>query len=140
MAKLRVKAPPPARLYHPSQAPKDPNRRVNKITIPWPPKKTPTFFVQLRAALKLSHVADKSEARISKAVDKAMDKQNTVNGDASAGVSVRHGPVNPMNIDPKTNGTKRKSRNSITQISYKDDSDDEDLPLVSLLCADLGFQ
>jgi DNA topoisomerase-1 len=53
-----------------------------------------------------------------------------------AGLSVRNGPLEDTSMDidePATNGTtKRKSRNSITKVNYKDDeSSDEGAPMVS---------
>jgi DNA topoisomerase-1 len=51
-----------------------------------------------------------------------------------AGLSVRNGPlVDTMDVDePTTNGlSKRKSRNSITKVNYKDnESSDDGTPLV----------
>lgn len=57
------------------------------------------------------------------------------NGDNSrAGISIRNGPVDEMDIDsPANGGGKRKSRGSLPQINYKDGSDSEGEPLVSLL-------
>ena len=54
-----------------------------------------------------------------------------------AGLSVRNGPIEDTSMDidePATNGTsKRKSRNSITQVNYKDEeSSDDDAPMVSI--------
>jgi hypothetical protein len=81
-----------------------------------------------------------SDARISKAEDKAMDKQVPSNGHVEPGISIRMGPVDPMEVDePATNGNangKRKARNSITNSkSYKDasSSEEDDKPLVRWL-------
>lgn len=53
-----------------------------------------------------------------------------------AGLSVRNGPlVDTMDVDePSTNGfSKRKSRNSITKVNYKDnESSDDGAPLVRI--------
>lgn len=80
-----------------------------------------------------------SEDRISKDVDRKLDKEFPSNGHVEPGVSVRMGPVEPMDVDPPaTNGTangKRKARNSITNgKSYKEaSSDEDDKPLVRSL-------
>jgi hypothetical protein len=81
-----------------------------------------------------------SDERISKDEDKAMDKQLPSNGHVEPGISIRMGPVDPMEVDaPATNGNangKRKARNSITNgKTYKDasSSEDDDKPLVRLL-------
>ncbi|KAK7191677.1 hypothetical protein DPSP01_008096 [Paraphaeosphaeria sporulosa] len=73
----------------------------------------------------------KSEARIPLEVDQKLDKEFPSNGHVEPGVSVRMGPIEPMDVDlPATNGTvngKRKARNSITNgKSYKEASSDED--------------
>jgi hypothetical protein len=80
-----------------------------------------------------------SDERISKAEDKAMDKQLPSNGHVEPGISIRMGPVDPMEVDePATNGGangKRKARSSITNgKSYKDasSSEEDDKPLVRL--------
>jgi hypothetical protein len=81
-----------------------------------------------------------SDERISKAEDKAMDKQVPSNGHVEPGISIRMGPVDPMEVDePATNGNangKRKARSSITNSkSYKDasSSEEDDKPLVRSL-------
>ena len=70
-----------------------------------------------------------------------MDKANRAGKDAPAGVSVRNGPVEEMDLDePTVNGaSKRKARGSIgTGKSYKETSDEEDdKPLV---CHHLNFK
>lgn len=80
----------------------------------------------------------KSEAYISKSIDKAMDKGDPSNGHVDPGVSIRMGPVEEMDVDTPaqpnghTNG-KRKSRGSTTNgKSYKEasGSSDDDKPLV----------
>ncbi|KAI9166936.1 DNA topoisomerase 1 [Paramyrothecium foliicola] len=70
-----------------------------------------------------------SNAKISSAVDKALDRSAPSHNTALAGLSVRNGPVlDEMDIDAHgTNGTsKRKSRSSISKVDYKDQSDSED--------------
>lgn len=52
-----------------------------------------------------------------------------------AGLSVRNGPVRDVKMDidaPNTNGAnKRKSRNSLSHVNYKDNSgSDDDAPMV----------
>ncbi|KAM0273346.1 hypothetical protein ACHAPA_001498 [Fusarium lateritium] len=74
-----------------------------------------------------------SSARISRAEDAAMDQPVPEEAAKMAGLSVRNGPlVDTMDIDePATNGiSKRKSRNSITKVNYKDnESSDDGAPL-----------
>lgn len=80
----------------------------------------------------------KSEGIISESVDKAMDKANPPAPYAAAGISIRNGPVDEMDIDePVMNGNahgKRKARSSMGKgKSYKeasDEDDDEGKPLV----------
>jgi len=79
-----------------------------------------------------------SNDTISKAEDKAMDKEVPSNGHVEPGISIRMGPVDAMDVDePATNGNangKRKARSSITNgKSYKDNSssEEDDKPLVS---------
>ncbi|KAK7432696.1 DNA topoisomerase 1 [Neonectria magnoliae] len=74
-----------------------------------------------------------SAAKISHAQDRALDRAGP-NSDILGGISVRNGPVEYEDVDmdaPVSNGAnKRKSRTSITKISYKDNSDsDEGAPL-----------
>ncbi|KAF2013319.1 hypothetical protein BU24DRAFT_424331 [Aaosphaeria arxii CBS 175.79] len=78
----------------------------------------------------------KSDVRIPKTVDRAMDRANPSNGDMDPGVSIRMGPVEDMDVDPPaTNGIangKRKSRGSLTNgKTYKDasSSDEDDKPM-----------
>ncbi|KAF2836178.1 DNA topoisomerase I [Patellaria atrata CBS 101060] len=80
----------------------------------------------------------KSNNRITKAVDKAMDKVAPSNGEVEPGVSIRNGPVEEMEVDEAPNGKaitngKRKSRSSITNgKSYKEattSEEDDDIPL-----------
>lgn len=63
-----------------------------------------------------------------------MDKANQAGQNAPAGISIRNGPVEEMDLDgPTTNGnSKRKVRGSMGNgQSYKEVSDeDEDKPLV----------
>ena len=80
--------------------------------------------------LSLFHAV--SSSKISKATDAAMDRKSTGKA-TSAAFSVRHGPIDEdMDIgSPVVNGTsKRKSRNSTSNINYKDDSDSDGEPLV----------
>lgn len=75
-----------------------------------------------------------SSSKISHAQDRALDRDGPKSNHL-AGLSVRNGPVedDDMDVDaPVSNGaSKRKSRTSITKISYRDDSDsDEGAPLV----------
>jgi DNA topoisomerase-1 len=68
-----------------------------------------------------------------------MDKQTSSNGHLTAGISIRNGPVEEMDIDePHINGFtngKRKSRSSIGgQKLYKEStSSEDDVPLVGCL-------
>ncbi|KAF2118394.1 hypothetical protein BDV96DRAFT_643641 [Lophiotrema nucula] len=79
----------------------------------------------------------KSQDRIPKAVDRAMDKQLPSNGHIEPGISVRMGPVEKLDGDaPLTNGNnngKRKSRGSFPNgKTYKDNStsgEEDDIPL-----------
>lgn len=74
-----------------------------------------------------------SSAKISRAEDAAMDQPVPEEAAKMAGLSVRNGPlVDTMDVDePTTNGlSKRKSRNSITKVNYKDnESSDDGTPL-----------
>ncbi|KAF2099554.1 DNA topoisomerase 1 [Rhizodiscina lignyota] len=83
----------------------------------------------------------KSSDTIPKSVDQAMDKENPTNGHVEAGISVRHGPVEEMDVDEDANGPimangvtngKRKARSSVTNgKSYKEasSSEEDDKPL-----------
>lgn len=81
----------------------------------------------------------KSDERIPKTVDNAMDKQLPSNGHVEPGVSIRMGPVEDMEVDsPATNGNvngKRKARASLTNgKTYKEESSsEEDQPLVRFI-------
>ncbi|KAH7170594.1 hypothetical protein EDB81DRAFT_637147 [Dactylonectria macrodidyma] len=69
-----------------------------------------------------------SSSKISHAQDRALDRDGP-NSNHLAGLSVRNGPVeDDMDLDaPVVNGAnKRKSRTSITKISYRDESDSDD--------------
>ncbi|KAF2797895.1 DNA topoisomerase 1 [Melanomma pulvis-pyrius CBS 109.77] len=76
----------------------------------------------------------KSDDRVSKQVDRAMDKQTPSNGHVEPGLSIRMGPVDDMEVDaPTTNGNangKRKARSSLTN-TYKEasSSEEDDKPL-----------
>ncbi|KAL4728665.1 DNA topoisomerase 1 [Fusarium chlamydosporum] len=71
-----------------------------------------------------------SSVKISRAEDKAMDQSVPKEAAKMAGLSVRNGPLEDTSMDidePATNGTaKRKSRNSITKVNYKDDESSDD--------------
>ncbi|CAF9921993.1 MAG: DNA topoisomerase 1 [Heterodermia speciosa] len=71
----------------------------------------------------------KSQNIIPKSVDRAMDKANKAANNAPAGISIRNGPVDEMDLDePTANGTsKRKARGSMGNgHSYKEMSEEED--------------
>ncbi|RGP81574.1 DNA topoisomerase i [Fusarium longipes] len=75
-----------------------------------------------------------SAAKISRAEDEAMAQPVPKQAAKMAGLSVRNGPLEDTSMDidePASNGTtKRKSRNSITKVNYKDDeSSDEGAPM-----------
>ncbi|RBR18385.1 uncharacterized protein FIESC28_06158 [Fusarium coffeatum] len=75
-----------------------------------------------------------SASKISRAEDNAVDQPVPKEAAKMAGLSVRNGPLEDTSMDidePATNGTsKRKSRNSITQVNYKDEeSSDDDAPM-----------
>jgi hypothetical protein len=81
--------------------------------------------------------AVKSSKTISSSVDRAMDKEVPSKGHLDAGISLRMGPVQEMDVDdtPAVNGYangKRKSRGSIGgQKKYKEaSSSDDETPLV----------
>ena len=75
---------------------------------------------------------------IPKSLDNAMDKANPPAQNGAAGISIRNGPIEEMDIDePHVNGNaagKRKSRGSMSKGKpYKEASDedeDDDVPLV----------
>lgn len=74
-----------------------------------------------------------SSSKISRAQDIALDKSVPKKGSGMAGLSIRNGPVENGDMDldsPSTNGAKRKSRVSLTQVDYKDGSDSDGEPLV----------
>ncbi|KAK4079557.1 hypothetical protein Trihar35433_662 [Trichoderma harzianum] len=73
-----------------------------------------------------------SSSKISRAQDIALDKSVPKKGSGMAGLSIRNGPVENGDMDldsPSTNGAKRKSRVSLTQVDYKDGSDSDGEPL-----------
>nr|UWK20504.1 topoisomerase [Trichoderma psychrophilum] len=73
-----------------------------------------------------------SSSKISRAEDIALDKSVPKKGSGMAGLSIRNGPVEngEMDLDsPSTNGSKRKSRVSITKVHYKDESESDGEPL-----------
>ncbi|KAM0450369.1 hypothetical protein ACHAPV_004037 [Trichoderma viride] len=72
-----------------------------------------------------------SSSKISRAEDIALDKSMS-KPSGMAGLSIRNGPVEngEMDLDsPSTNGSKRKSRDSITKVDYKDESESDGEPL-----------
>ena len=75
-----------------------------------------------------------SSSKISRAEDKAMDRALPKKSTGLAGLSVRNGPVEDMDVDtPVTNGaSKRKSRGSISKVNYRDNDSESDggAPLV----------
>jgi DNA topoisomerase-1 len=74
-----------------------------------------------------------SSSKISRAEDIALDKSVPKKASGMAGLSIRNGPVENGDMDldsPSTNGSKRKSRVSITQVDYKDESESDGEPLV----------
>ncbi|ROV90841.1 hypothetical protein VSDG_08023 [Cytospora chrysosperma] len=79
------------------------------------------------ARLNGNHV---SASRISKSEDAAMDGSTPTAQHATAGISIRNGPVHggePMDVDQPNGISKRKSRASISKnVSYKDESDSDD--------------
>ena len=114
---------------------------------PYPSLNSSAYFQdsRLQFALTLSDIADqltsgdahKSKDVIPKSLDNAMDKANPPAQNGAAGISIRNGPVDEMDIDePQVNGNagKRKARSSMgNRTSYKEASDEEeggDVPLV----------
>jgi DNA topoisomerase-1 len=88
----------------------------------------------------------KSASKVSKKVDKALDKAHPSTKSVQPGISIRNGPVEEMDIDePHVNGTangKRKSRGSAgPKTTYKEESgsDTDDLPLVRICQARFPF-
>ncbi|KAK1250424.1 hypothetical protein MKX08_010427 [Trichoderma sp. CBMAI-0020] len=72
-----------------------------------------------------------SSSKISRAEDIALDKSMS-KPSGMAGLSIRNGPVENGEMDmdsPSTNGSKRKSRDSITKVDYKDESESDGEPL-----------
>ncbi|KAL7901433.1 hypothetical protein HDV63DRAFT_365952 [Trichoderma sp. SZMC 28014] len=72
-----------------------------------------------------------SSSKISRAEDIALDKSMS-KPSGMAGLSIRNGPVENVEMDldsPSTNGSKRKSRDSITKVDYKDESESDGEPL-----------
>ena len=97
---------------------------VNQIASPKKP--SPLIITSLLGS------GPKSRNIIPKSVDKAMDKANQAANNAPAGISIRNGPVDEMDLDePTATGTsKRKARISMGNgHSYKEVSED-DKPLV----------
>lgn len=85
----------------------------------------------------ISGHAQKSADRIPKSLDRAVDKANPATQNGNAGISIRNGPVDEMEVDsPHVNGNagKRKARSSVGNgKSYReqsDEDDEDDVPLV----------
>lgn len=74
--------------------------------------------------LTRSHLV--SASRISASQDKALDRSVSARKSDAAGLII------PDDMDVDSMSNKRKSRTSITKISYKDESDSEGEPLVSI--------
>lgn len=72
------------------------------------------------------HIHLVSSSKISASQDKALDRSISSRKSDAAGLII----PDDMDIDSISN--KRKSRTSITKISYKDESDSEGEPLVSI--------
>ncbi|KAL2213566.1 hypothetical protein CC79DRAFT_1338991 [Sarocladium strictum] len=71
-----------------------------------------------------------SSSKISRSEDVEMDRAIPKSDNSRAGISIRNGPVDEMDVDSSINGAaKRKSRGSLPQINYKDGSDSEGEPL-----------
>lgn len=73
-----------------------------------------------------------SSSKISRTEDIALDKSMS-KPSGMAGLSIRNGPIEngEMDLDsPSTNGSKRKSRESIIKVDYKDESESDGEPLV----------
>ncbi|KAL8796694.1 MAG: hypothetical protein Q9195_001084 [Heterodermia aff. obscurata] len=89
---------------------------------------TPLAAAKLKGS-SMNGSRPKSQKIIPKSVDKAMDKANQAAKNAPAGISIRNGPVEEMDLDePTANGTsKRKARGSMGNgHSYKEVSEEED--------------
>ncbi|QUC19682.1 uncharacterized protein UV8b_03923 [Ustilaginoidea virens] len=70
-----------------------------------------------------------SANKISRAEDQALDRSQAKRSSGMAGIAVFNGPEDDsMDLDA-TNGVKRKSRSSISKVSYKDESDSDGQPL-----------
>ncbi|TWU76841.1 DNA topoisomerase 1 [Metarhizium rileyi] len=71
-----------------------------------------------------------SSAKVSRADDKALDRSQPRKSSGMAGIAVRNGPVdNAMDLDAPNVVNKRKSRSSISKVSYRDASDSDGEPL-----------
>jgi hypothetical protein len=81
-----------------------------------------------------------SSSKISRSEDVEMDRAIPKSDNSRAGISIRNGPVDEMDVDSSINGAaKRKSRGSLPQINYKDGSDSEGEPLVSADLPNFGI-
>lgn len=74
-----------------------------------------------------------SASTISPSVDKALDRSVPKKGSGLEGIS--NGPVpTAMDVDSPNHAAGKRSRNSISKVQYKEDSDSDGAPLVS--CAE----
>ncbi|KAG5942617.1 hypothetical protein E4U53_007210, partial [Claviceps sorghi] len=73
-------------------------------------------------------VSQPAVGTLSRADDRALDKAQSKRTSGMAGMTVSSGPVDDsMDLDTP-NGSKRKSRSSISRVSYKDASESDDEP------------
>ncbi|KAK8930407.1 hypothetical protein H634G_01067 [Metarhizium anisopliae BRIP 53293] len=71
-----------------------------------------------------------SSAKVSRAEDEALDRSQPRKSSGMAGIVVRNGPVDDaMDLDAPNGVNKRKSRSSISKVSYRDESDSDGEPL-----------
>lgn len=74
-----------------------------------------------------------SSTKVSRSEDAALDKAQPKTTSGMAGITVASGSAGEaMDIDAPS-GNKRKSRSSIAKVSYKDASESDGEPLVSVL-------
>lgn len=97
--------------------------------------------------MRQTGTSTKSSDLIPKSVDRALDKAVPSGKTVEPGISLHNGPADDMDLGGSShrpgvsNGvssSKRKSRTSLPK-SYKDESSDEDEPIVSLTCAPLIY-
>ncbi|KAK9436293.1 topoisomerase I [Metarhizium brunneum] len=71
-----------------------------------------------------------SSAKVSRAEDEALDRSQPRKSSGMTGIVVRNGPVDDaMDLDGPNGVNKRKSRSSISKVSYRDESDSDGEPL-----------